>query len=141
YISALTQLKMDRLDRVATSDTRLLRRIVRDARARGYCADETIAHWENVRRGEDRNIFPYQEQADLMKARRALAANENFIRAMRSAFEAAVKQAVQDGVITQAQADLILQRVSSQAGPHGFLFGFPPFEPDEGGPVPPPQTP
>jgi uridine kinase len=66
YISALTQLKMDRLNRVATSDTRLLRRIVRDARTRGYCADETIAHWENVRRGEDRNIFPYQEQADLM---------------------------------------------------------------------------
>lgn len=82
-----------------------------------------------------------QEQADLIKARRALAANENFIRAMRSAFEAAVKQAVKEGVITQAQADLILQRISSQAGPHGFLFGFPPFEPDEGGPVPPPQTP
>jgi uridine kinase len=66
YVSALTQLKMDRLNRVATSDTRLLRRIVRDARTRGYSAQQTIAHWENVRRGEDRNIFPYQEQADLM---------------------------------------------------------------------------
>lgn len=66
YISALTQLKLDRLSRVATSDTRLLRRIVRDARGRGYSADETIARWESVRRGEDRNIFPYQEQADLM---------------------------------------------------------------------------
>jgi uridine kinase len=66
YISALTQLKLDRLSRVATSDTRLLRRIVRDARGRGYTADETIARWESVRRGEDRNIFPYQEQADLM---------------------------------------------------------------------------
>ncbi|MBI5032423.1 MAG: nucleoside kinase [Chloroflexi bacterium] len=66
YVSALTQLKLDRLNRVATSDTRLLRRIVRDARTRGYTARETIARWESVRRGEDRNIFPYQEQADVM---------------------------------------------------------------------------
>jgi len=66
YISAFTQLKLDRLNRVATSDTRLLRRIVRDARARGYTANQTIARWESVRRGEERNIFPYQEQADVM---------------------------------------------------------------------------
>jgi uridine kinase len=66
YVSALTQLKLDRLNRVATSDTRLVRRIVRDARTRGYSAGETIARWESVRRGEDRNIFPYQEQADVM---------------------------------------------------------------------------
>ena len=66
YVSALTQLKLDRLNRVATSDTRLLRRIVRDARTRGYTARQTIARWESVRRGEERNIFPYQEQADVM---------------------------------------------------------------------------
>lgn len=66
YVSALTQLKLDRLNRVATSDTRLLRRIVRDSRTRGYTARETIARWESVRRGEERNIFPYQEQADVM---------------------------------------------------------------------------
>ena len=66
YVSALTQLKLDRLNRVATSDTRLVRRIVRDARGRGYTARETIARWESVRRGEERNIFPYQEQADVM---------------------------------------------------------------------------
>ena len=66
YISALTQLKLDRLNRVATSDTRLVRRIVRDAHERGYSANETMARWESVRRGEDRNIFPYQEQADIM---------------------------------------------------------------------------
>jgi uridine kinase len=66
YISALTQLKLDRLNRVATSDTRLLRRIVRDARTRGYTARQTISRWESVRRGEERNIFPYQEQADVM---------------------------------------------------------------------------
>jgi len=66
YISALTQLKLDRLNRVATSDVRLVRRIVRDARTRGYAAAETIARWDSVRRGEERNIFPYQEQADVM---------------------------------------------------------------------------
>ena len=66
YVSALTQLKLDRLNRVATSDTRLVRRIVRDARARGYSARQTIARWESVRRGEDKNIFPYQEQADVL---------------------------------------------------------------------------
>ncbi len=66
YISALTQLKLDRLNRVATTDTRLIRRIVRDARTRGYSARETIDRWGSVQRGEDRNIFPYQEQADIM---------------------------------------------------------------------------
>ncbi len=66
YVSALTQLKLSRLNRISTTDTRLIRRIVRDARTRGYIARETIARWESVRRGEDRNIFPYQEQADIM---------------------------------------------------------------------------
>lgn len=66
YVSALTQLKLDRLNRVPTTDTRLIRRIVRDSQTRGYAARDTIARWESVRRGEDRNIFPYQEQADAM---------------------------------------------------------------------------
>ena len=66
YISALTQLKLDRLNRVPTTDTRLIRRIVRDAKTRGYTAQETITRWESVRRGEGRNIFPFQEQADVM---------------------------------------------------------------------------
>ncbi len=66
YISALTQLKLDRLNRVPTTDTRLIRRIVRDARTRGYTARETIDRWSSVQRGADRNIFPYQEQADIM---------------------------------------------------------------------------
>lgn len=66
YVSALTQLKLDRLNRVPTTDTRLIRRIVRDARTRGYSARDTIARWSSVQRGEDRNIFPYQEQADIM---------------------------------------------------------------------------
>ena len=66
YVSALTQLKLDRLNRVPTTDTRLIRRIVRDARTRGYSAWETVARWGSVQHGEDRNIFPYQEQADIM---------------------------------------------------------------------------
>ena len=66
YVSALTQLKLDRLNRVSTSDTRMVRRIVRDARTRGYAAVQTITRWESVRHGEDRNIFPYQEQADIL---------------------------------------------------------------------------
>jgi uridine kinase len=66
YASALTQLNLDRHNRVSTTDTRLIRRIVRDARERGYPAQATISRWESVRRGEKRHIFPYQENADVM---------------------------------------------------------------------------
>lgn len=66
YISALTQLNLDYQNRISTTDTRLIRRIVRDARERGYSARDTIKRWDSVRRGEKRNIFPYQENADLM---------------------------------------------------------------------------
>lgn len=66
YISALTQLNLDRYNRVPTTDTRLIRRIVRDARTRGYTAADTIGRWESVHRGERDFIFPYQENADAM---------------------------------------------------------------------------
>ena len=66
YLSALTQLNIDRHNRVPTTDTRLIRRIVRDATYRGYTAEETLKRWESVRRGEKRHIFPYQEHADIM---------------------------------------------------------------------------
>jgi uridine kinase len=66
YVSALTQLNLDRHNRVATTDTRLLRRIVRDAQTRGYTAKDTIARWPKVRRGEHKWIFSYQENADVM---------------------------------------------------------------------------
>lgn len=66
YTSALTQLNLDRHNRVSTTDTRLLRRIVRDARERGYSAVQTLSRWESVRHGEKSHIFPYQENADLM---------------------------------------------------------------------------
>ncbi|HEX9019132.1 MAG TPA: nucleoside kinase [Anaerolineaceae bacterium] len=66
YVSCLTQLNLDRYNRISTTDSRLLRRIVRDARERGYPAQVTIQRWESVRRGEKNHIFPYQENADAM---------------------------------------------------------------------------
>ena len=66
YISALTQLNIDEHNRIPTTDGRLLRRIVRDARTRGASAKRTIEMWASVRRGEEANIFPYQEEADVM---------------------------------------------------------------------------
>jgi len=66
YISALTQLNIDEHNYIPTTDGRLLRRMARDARTRGASAKDTIGMWKSVRRGEERNIFPYQEGADVM---------------------------------------------------------------------------
>jgi len=66
YISALTPLNIDEHNRIPTTDVRLLRRMVRDNRTRGYSAEDTISIWKNVRRGEDNYIFPFQERADVM---------------------------------------------------------------------------
>jgi uridine kinase len=66
YASALTSVSVDENNRIPTTDNRLVRRIVRDAATRGYSATDTIRRWQSVRRGEDRNIFPYQENADMM---------------------------------------------------------------------------
>lgn len=66
YISALTQLNIDDHNRIHTTDLRLLRRMVRDARTRGNSAEDTLARWASVRRGEEKNIFPFQEEADEM---------------------------------------------------------------------------
>ncbi|MDE6887394.1 MAG: nucleoside kinase [Eubacterium sp.] len=66
YISALTQINIDEHNPIPTTDGRLIRRIVRDAFMRGTSAEHTIEMWQSVRRGEERNIFPFQEQADVM---------------------------------------------------------------------------
>lgn len=66
YISALTTLNVDEHNRIPTTDNRLLRRMVRDARTRGSSASKTIAMWPSVRRGEEKYIFPFQEEADAM---------------------------------------------------------------------------
>ena len=64
YISALTVLNLDSFNRISTTDTRLIRRIVRDNQFRGYTAQNTISTWDNVNEGENKNIFPFQEEAD-----------------------------------------------------------------------------
>lgn len=66
YISALTVLNIDYYNRITTTDTRIIRRTVRDHNFRGYSANDTLASWHSVSRGEEKNIFPFQEQADVM---------------------------------------------------------------------------
>ena len=66
YVSALTSLNIDNHNRVSTTDNRLIRRIVRDYRYRKYSARETISRWQSVRQGEEKHIFPFQEEADTM---------------------------------------------------------------------------
>ena len=66
YISALTQLNLDNHNRIATTDIRRVRRIVRDFLSRGYGAEDTLKMWSSIKRGEERNIFVYQEEADVM---------------------------------------------------------------------------
>ena len=66
YISALTQLNIDYTNNISTTDSRLIRRIIRDNRTRGHNAIDTIKRWPSVRRGEEKNIFPFQENADAM---------------------------------------------------------------------------
>jgi uridine kinase len=66
YISALTQISIDSHNRISTTDNRLIRRIVRDYSYRNYSVVETLGRWESVKQGENKNIFPFQEQADVM---------------------------------------------------------------------------
>jgi uridine kinase len=66
YLSCFTSVALDNTTRIQTTDNRLLRRITRDYRTRGNNAYDTIARWPSVRRGEERHIFPYQENADIM---------------------------------------------------------------------------
>ena len=66
YISALTQLSIDEHNRIPTTDTRLIRRMARDSKFRSNDANATLSLWESVRRGEEKNIFPFQEDADVM---------------------------------------------------------------------------
>ncbi len=66
YISALTQLNLDNHNRIPTTDVRKIRRIVRDSLSRGYGAEQTLEMWSSIKRGEEKNIFVYQEEADVM---------------------------------------------------------------------------
>ena len=66
YISALTVLNIDYYNRISTTDTRIIRRTVRDSQFRGYDAKKTLSAWNSITRGEEKNIYPYQEDADVM---------------------------------------------------------------------------
>lgn len=66
YVSALTTVSLDNHNRIPTTDTRLIRRIIRDHKYRGYSAMDTISRWQSVRNGEEKHIFPYQENAQVM---------------------------------------------------------------------------
>ncbi len=66
FLSALTQISIDDQNHISTTDNRLIRRMIRDSKYRNYSAQETIRRWQSVRAGEDKNIFPYQENADVM---------------------------------------------------------------------------
>ena len=66
YISALTQLNLHNHDRIPATDTRVIRRLVRDSFFRGYSAGDTLSRWRSVRAGEEKNIFPLREEADII---------------------------------------------------------------------------
>lgn len=66
FVSALTSLSIDKMNPIPTTDNRLIRRIIRDYNYRGYSALDTLKRWHSVRSGEERNIFPFQENADMM---------------------------------------------------------------------------
>lgn len=100
YISALTQLNIDNTHPVSTSDGRLIRRIVRDHRYRGYSADETIGRWNSVRHGELSNIFPFQEQADMMFNSALMYELSILKRYALPLLKAASKNTVRDRLIT-----------------------------------------
>jgi uridine kinase len=115
YVSALTNLNIDYHNRVPTTDTRLLRRLIRDAAYRGYSAQETIERWESVRRGEGQNIFPYQEHADIM-FNSALA----YELAVLKPFAEPLLRQVEPGTMTHVEARRLL----------AFLEWFLPCQPD-----------
>jgi len=118
YVSALTNLNIDPHNRVPTTDTRLLRRLIRDAAYRGYSARQTIERWESVRRGEGRNIFPFQEHADSM-FNSALA----YELAVLKPYAEPLLRQVEPGTMTYVEAKRLL----------AFLEWFLPCQPD---PVP-----
>ncbi len=116
YVSALTSLNMDRHNRIHTTDTRLLRRLVRDSQFRNHKAADTIKRWPSVRRGEEKNIFLFQEESDVM-------------------FNSALTYEL---AVLKPFAEPLLQTIPPDTGEHmeakrllHFLQYFLPFEPEE----------
>jgi len=118
YVSALTNLNIDHHNRVPTTDTRLLRRLIRDAAYRSYSAQQTIERWASVRRGEGRNIFPFQEHADSI-----FNSALSYELAVLKPFAEPLLRQVEPGTMTYVEAKRLL----------AFLEWFLPCQPD---PVP-----
>ena len=116
YLSCFTSVAMDNITRIHTTDNRLLRRITRDYRTRGNNAYDTIARWQSVRRGEDKHIFPYQENADVM-VNTSLFYELGVIRPL---IEPILRE-IPDTVPEFGEADRLLH----------FLDNFVPIKPDE----------
>ena len=116
YISCFTSVAMDNLSRIATTDNRLLRRLIRDARTRGSDALRTLSRWASVRRGEERHIFPYQENADVM-----LNSSLFYELSVLRPFAEPLLREVPDTMPEYDEARRLLK----------FLDNFVPMEPDE----------
>lgn len=116
YISCFTSVAMDNLTRIATTDNRLLRRLIRDYRTRGNDAVATLSRWASVRRGEERHIFPYQEHADVM-----LNSSLFYEISVLRPFAEPILREVPDTIPEYNEAQRLLQ----------FLDNFIPIPPDE----------
>jgi len=116
YISCFTSVALDNLSRIATTDNRLLRRLIRDHRTRGNDALATLSRWPSVRRGEEKHIFPYQENADVM-----LNSSLFYEISVLRPFAERILREVPDTVPEYNEAQRLLQ----------FLDNFVPIEPDE----------
>ncbi len=115
YISAITTLNVDAQHRISTSDNRLLRRLVRDYQFRGYSPRDTIQRWDSVRAGEERHIFPYQEEADVMF-------NSSLI------YELSVLSGIAAPLLKKLQgADIVVEKAEFL---YRFLSLFEPIDPD-----------
>ena len=116
YISCFTSVAMDNLTRIATTDNRLLRRLIRDYRTRGNDAVATLTRWASVRRGEEQHIFPYQENADVM-----LNSSLFYEISVLRPFAESILREVPDTIPEYNEAQHLLQ----------FLDNFIPIPPDE----------
>ena len=116
YISCFTSVAMDNLTRIATTDNRLLRRLIRDYRTRGNDAVATLTRWASVRRGEEQHIFPYQENADVM-----LNSSLFYEISVLRPFAESIVREVPDTIPEYNEAQRLLQ----------FLDNFIPIPPDE----------
>lgn len=116
YVSALTQMKLDDHNHIATSDVRLFRRLVRDYLYRGYSGQETLSRWPSVRRGEEQNVFPYQENADVM-FNSALVYELAVLKSQVELLLRAIPRAAEEAAESERLLDILFYFLSAPADP------------------------